>query len=253
MDSNTVVAIICVAIFLAFFWWLGLIIPFVIHSLFNPKFWAMRNAYAGARQKTLHNKQLSFGSLPVFPVRAPYDSDQEQKSKQLQATSSWSLDALMDYYLVNLRQLMPELMFMRGDKHEAWSSHSRVLLAIEEVEQSRRELAVVALVVQKRGSVVSISIRRSGWPRTIHTRASIFNNGTRKVKGFRSGSYYETCARYFFPPAAWEVSNVSSRGDFSFSLCASFCEETTEAAEAIGTGILGWILNDINRRNGTYQ
>lgn len=214
-------------------------------SRHNGKFREFQYNYEKARKTSIANPNLSFNSLPVFPVKAPYASDKEQRSRQLAAATTGSLDMIMNHYLGKIRSVMPELLYMRGDNHEAWGSNSRVLLMIEEVEQAKRELAIVALVVQKRGTIANVSIRRSCWPTTLHSDAPR-SKATKKRKGFRCDTPYETCFRRFFAPIEWETSNLESYGNLTmFTLQPCFHAETEEAAEAIASGVLACLSDEM--------
>ena len=86
---------------------------------YRGEFRKIQKDYEIARQKSLANPHLPFGSLPIFPVTAPYSSNKEQKSRQLAASTTGSLDEIMNHYLDKIRGAMPELLYMRGDNHEA--------------------------------------------------------------------------------------------------------------------------------------
>ena len=120
---------------------------------------------------------------------------------------------------------------MRGDNHVAFDENARVLLIIEEVQRTGGDLAIVALVIEKRGNVASLSTRLSFFPNTVHKsvprRPEETDEASDKGRFWYDSSRSRQYFRYFAP--IW-------RGRNGYP---GFYKETREAGNTLGAAVNG--------------
>ncbi len=192
----------------------------------------LQKAYVRAKKSARKSSTKPYKWLPVFPLSAPYWDKMEKTFAKLQFKSYNSLDAVVDNALEAIRDEMPGLLYMRGDKHSASGTGSKVLLIVEEVAQSKDELAIVAVVFQKRGQTVNVDVRFSVWPNTIH-----FKTPRRRIYAESGLGFYlnwsslkEECYYSYFSPVSWGFNGERFYPEFQ--------DETISNAESIAMSVI---------------
>ncbi|MBQ9811861.1 MAG: hypothetical protein IJM54_00985 [Thermoguttaceae bacterium] len=163
----------------------------------NAKYRKIRRDYKLAKKEAARQAKLTdppkFSQLPVFPAMVPYADDEKEPWGAVLRGVKW--EELADKCCREIRELTNRVMLMRGDNHIYSDGKNHILLVIDEVEQSKKELAIAALVMSDEGRSTSVSVRYSCWPRSIFRK-----NGC----GFRSvNRKYRRFVRFFGAPY-WE-------------------------------------------------
>ncbi|MBR4752885.1 MAG: hypothetical protein IK077_14105 [Thermoguttaceae bacterium] len=137
-------------------------------GIFDPDpYLRVTQEYLSARRRALNERKVvKFSQLPVFPTRVPYCNEMEIWSVRVK--DKW--EDLADKCCREIRGLTDCVMLMRGDNHIYSDGKNHVLLVIDEVEQSKKELAIAALVMSDERYSTAVSVRHSCWPRSIFGR-----------------------------------------------------------------------------------
>ncbi len=129
----------------------------------------LQKKYVARKNSALKSSPSSYKGLPDFPFETPY-KHAEKSFEKIQFISEDPLEADVDKALDVFRDGMPDLFIMRGDNHATTGDDAKVFLLVKEVAQSGGELAIIAVVFQKWRNMVSVDVRYSAWPNTIHLK-----------------------------------------------------------------------------------
>ncbi len=214
--------------------WIYLFRGFQTYFGRKRKYIKLQKAYVKARKEAQNPTQnwQPYEKLPVFPLPTPYWADLEKSSDKYQLSTSDSLEDFLNDALNQIRNKTPDSLFMRGKEHAASGTAAKVLLIVEEIEQSDGELAIIAVVFQKRGMLVSYDVRYSAWPNTIHLTTPRRNLYAKASDNWcvNWSSLEKELFYYYFSPIGW-----THEGD----VVPEFDKETISSAELFARAVHG--------------